>query len=216
MDKNAETLVEDFFSNYRLRKYAKGQVLLLNGDNADYVFYLVSGRVKQYDITYRGDEVILNVFKPTSFFPMSLAINKTPNPYTYEAETDVELRQAPSESVVAFLKAHPAVTFALLSRVYRGLDGLLGRVAYLMASSARGRLLYELVIIAKRHGDSQADEVEFAMTETDIASRAGLTRETVSREMKKLIHDNLVHLNQGTVIIPSLSKLEAKLNSINY
>lgn len=215
MDKNAETLIDDFFSNHRLRKYAKGQVLLLNGDKADTVFYLVSGRVKQYDVTYRGDEIILNVFKSHSFFPMSLAINKTPSPYTFEAETDIELRQAPAEGVVRFLKEYPEVAFDLLSRVYKGVDGLLGRMVFLMAGSAKERLLYELILVAKRHGSKQADRVEFTMNETDLAARAGLTRETVSREMKKLAKGNLVQLHQGAIIIPSLVKLEATLKN-NY
>lgn len=217
MDPGITKIIEDFFSNYRLRKYAKGQVLLLNGDEADDIFYLVSGRVKQYDVTYRGDEIILNVFKPRSFFPMSLALNPLPSPYIYEAETDIELRQAPVASVLAFLKEHPEVTFDLLSRVYRGLDGLLGRMAHLMASSAKGRLLYELLIVAKRHGQVREDKgVEFAMNETDLAARAGLTRETVSREMKKLERDSLVSLRQGVIIIPSLNELEARLSEVNY
>lgn len=217
MEQDAANTIEDFFSNYRLRKYTRGQVLLLNGDDAEHVFYLVSGRVKQYDVTYRGDEIILNVFKPRSFFPMSLAINKMPNPYTYEAETDVELRQAPSAVVVMFLKDHPEVMFDLLSRVYRGLDGLVGRMAYLMASSAKGRLIYELLIVAKRHGKPyENDGMKFAMSETDLASRAGLTRETVSREMRKLAQSNLVTLSQGVITIPNLSELEGKLNKINY
>lgn len=217
MDHGITKIIEDFFSNYRLRKYAKGQVLLLNGDEADHIFYLVSGRVKQYDVTYRGDEIILNVFKSRSFFPMSLALNPLPSPYIYEAETDIELRQAPVASVLAFLKEHPEVTFDLLSRVYRGLDGLLGRMAHLMASSAKGRLLYELLIVAKRHGQVREDKgIEFAMNETDLAARAGLTRETVSREMKKLERDSLVSLRQGVIIIPSLNELEARLSKVNY
>lgn len=92
------------FSKYRLRKYAKGQVLILNGEDTDYIYNLVSGKVKEYDVSYRGDEIILNVFKPPAFFPMSLAINKVTNPYIYEAETDIEIRQAPADEVVVLSK----------------------------------------------------------------------------------------------------------------
>lgn len=215
MDNTVANIVETFFSQYRVRKYAKGQVLILNGDEAEYIYQLVSGRVKQYDVTYRGDEVILNVFKPPAFFPMSLAINKTPNPYTYEAETDIEIRQVPANEAVAFLKNNPDVTFDLLSRVYRGMDGVLGRMAHLMASSAKGRLMFELLVAAKRFGVKQENgEVCVTLNETDLAARAGLSRETVSREMKKLASDGYVTLKSGTLTIRNLKAFEEKLGKV--
>lgn len=215
MDSRIADVIETFFSQYRVRKYAKGQVLILNGDDSEYVYHLISGRVKQYDVTYRGDEVILNVFKPPAFFPMSLAINKTPNLYTYQAETDIELHQAPAAEVVKFLKDNPDVTFDLLSRIYRGMDGILGRMAHLMASSAKGRLMFELLIAARRFGEKQdGNQISLEMNETDLAARAGLTRETVSREMKKLENDGYVILKSGVVTIKDSGAFEEKLGKV--
>jgi len=206
--------IDNFFASYQLRKYTKGQILLLNWDDAKYVYYLISGRVKQYDVTHKGDEIILNTFKPPAFFPMSLAINQAPNPYTYEAETDLELRQAPVKDVIAFLKAHPEVTFDLLSRVYRGADGLLSRMAYLMASSAKRRLMFELLVACKRYGKQTKHGFTLAMTETELAARAGLTRETVSREMKKLTNDSLVTIGSSNITIPDIDKYEIELEKV--
>lgn len=215
MDNNVAKLIDDFFGRYRLRKYPKGQILILNGDDTQYVYYLVSGRVKQYDVTYRGDEMILNTFQPPAFFPMSLVINKTNNPYTFEAETELELRQAPADEVIGFIKDNPEVIFDLLSRVYRGLDGTLGRMAHMMASSAKGRLLFELLIAVRRFGEKiSGGGMKLAMNETDLAARAGLTRETVSREMKKLENDGLVSLHSGIITIHNVETLEDKLNKV--
>ena len=43
------------------------------------------------------------------------------------------------------LQANPDVVYDLLTRLYRGLDGLLGRMSQLMAGSAKSRLMYELL-----------------------------------------------------------------------
>lgn len=206
--------VEAFFSAYRVRRYTKGQVLILNGDQTEHVYNIVSGRVKQYDVTYRGDEIILNTFKPPAFFPMSLAMNKTPNPYTYEAETDIEVRQAPASDVVQFLHDNPAVTYDLLSRVYRGTDGLLNRMAHLMASSAKGRLMFELLIACRRFGKAEGAGYKLVMNETDLGARAGLSRETVSREMRKLEKEGFVEVKSGTVTIKDLAAFEKKLGTV--
>lgn len=213
MNSKVKDTTERFFSQYRVRKYKKGQVLILNGDGTGHVYNLVSGRVKVYDVTYRGDEVILNVFKPPAFFPMSLVINKTPNPYTYEAETDVEVRRVPADEVIKFLKENPDVVFDLLSRVYRGMDGVLGRMSHLMASSAKSRLMFEIVTAARRFGEHKNDkQIALVMSETDLAARAGLSRETVSREMRKLENDGYVKLRLGTLTIQDLEAFEDKLS----
>lgn len=211
MDKDIAGQVKEFFLNYRPRKYTKGQILILSGDQTDYVYYLVSGKVKQYDVTYRGDEIILNVFKPGAFFPMSLAINKTMNPYIYEAETDIEIRQAPADEVVEFLHNNPDVTFDLLSRLYKGIDGLLGRMAYLMAGSAKSRVLYELLIEAKRFGQAQDKGFLLNISEKDLGARAGLSRETISREIHKLKTDNIIITKDNRLFINNLNALEKKL-----
>lgn len=212
MDVSVARVIEEFFAQYPVRQYSKGQILIFRGEGGDFVYNLVSGRVKQYDVTYRGDEIILNEFKSPSFFPMWLAINQSENPYIFEAETDIEVRRAPAEAVVAFIKLHPTIMFDLLSRVYKGVDGLLGRMTYLMAGSAKARLMHELLIACRRFGEKGAGgKYVLAMHETDLGARAGLSRETVSREMTKLVNDKLVTLNKGEIIINNMAALEVKL-----
>lgn len=205
-------IIETFFEKFRVRSYAKGQVLLLNGEQSEYVFFIEKGKVKQYDVSYRGDEIILNVYKPGAFFPLSLAIANVPNKYIYEAETDIEIRQAPASEVVTFLKTNPEVLYDLMQRVYRGTEGLLGRMVYLMAGSAQSRLIYELLIEARRFGTVQPDgSCRITINEKELGARAGLSRETVSREMHVLKRENLVTTVNKVLAITNVAKLEQKL-----
>lgn len=204
--------IESFFAEYPQRHHRQGQILIQAHDNPTHVFHLIEGRVKQYDISYRGDEVVLNEFKPPAFFPMSYAINKTPNIYFYEAETDVVLRQAPNDEAVHFLKTNPDVLYNLLSRVYRGADGLLGRIAHLMAGSARSRILYELLIEGRRFGEPRGKGVALHVTESDIGAHAGLARETVSREIHKLKEEGLISIVKKEIWINDLDQLAASVS----
>jgi CRP-like cAMP-binding protein len=207
--------LESFFNQYRVRKYEKGQILILNGDGADNIYNMVEGRVKQYDVTYRGDEIILNIFKPPAFFPMSLAINKPDNPYIFEAETAIQVRQAPATEVIKFLKANPDVLFDLLSRVYSGVDGLIGRMTHMMAGSAKGRLMYELLIECRRFGKNQPDgSCNLKVYEKELGSRTGLSRETVSREMSKLQRANLLVTKPGQVKIKNFEEFQISLAKV--
>jgi CRP/FNR family cyclic AMP-dependent transcriptional regulator len=204
--------IEQYFSQYPLRSYHKDQILIHAGDESPHIFYLISGKVSQYDISYRGDEVAVNIFKAGAFFPMLGAITKKPNRYFFGTVTPVELRIAPQEEVLAFLKNNPDVVYDLLSRLYVGVDGLLGRMAHLMAGTAKSRLLYELIIECRRFGEKrQDDSCLVAIKEVELAKRAGLSRETVSRELQKIIHDDLIQVSRQAIVVKNLSALEARL-----
>ena len=211
-DTNAK--VEEFFASYPLRKYPKDQILIHGGDDPQHIFYVAKGKVRQYDISYRGDEVVMNIYKAGAFFPMLWALTDLPNRHFFSAESAVEVRVAPKDETLAFVTANPDVALDLLRRLYIGVDGLLGRMAHLMAGSARSRLLYELIVEAKRFGEPVEDGgLLVAIRESDLAARAGLSRETVSREMQKLIKQGLATMKSQQIIVHNLNKLEEKLGT---
>ena len=145
--------------------------------------------------------------------PVAQAINqKTVNRFYYAAETDIKVRKAPSEDVVAMLHKQPDVMMALLHRVNRGLDEFLGRAVSLMASNALSRVAYEIYIEAKRFGALDNNgSILIEMNERQIAAKTGLTRETVNREIRKLKEANAVAVERGKLIIKDVSLLEKKL-----
>jgi CRP-like cAMP-binding protein len=207
MDIRIQSQIDAFFDGFPLKQAPQGQVLVQAGEDPQHIYHLMEGRVKQYDISYRGDEVVLNTFKPPAFFPMSFAINRTPNVYFFEAETDLEYHLVPFEDTILFLKSHPEVLFNLLARVYSGTDGLLGRLAHLMAGSARTRVLYALLIECRRFGTPRGHGVVIDLNESGIAAHAGLARETVSRELKVLKDENVVSIIKQEIFVNDLGKL---------
>ncbi|HEU5187957.1 MAG TPA: Crp/Fnr family transcriptional regulator [Candidatus Saccharimonadales bacterium] len=204
-----------FFAQYPLKSFDKRQLLLQPQSEPANIFYLVEGRVSQYDIAPSGREIVVNVFKPGAFFPMAPVMNHTLNRYFFEASTKVIARAVPAADVVNFLRSTPEVLFDLLARVYKGVDGVLRRMAHLMAGNAKSRLLFELLNAAYRFGESQADGSIFIdLKENDFARHSGLARETVSRILQELKAAGLVKIERGGLTITSLAQLEAMLDSM--
>lgn len=215
MDEQISKKLKVFFTRYKKQTYKKGEILVRADDDPAGVFYLTDGYVRMYLITGKGDEIVLNIFKPISFFPMSWAINNTKNIYYYEALTEVTLWRAPKEDTIAFLKKNPDVLYDLVSRLYRGVDGILTRMAYLMSGNAHTRLITELLIAGKRFGKpNDKNEVTLTVSEKDLAAQAGMTRETVSREMKVLKDKGLVTLHKTILTIKDIQSLEEELSNL--
>jgi CRP/FNR family cyclic AMP-dependent transcriptional regulator len=204
--------LDQFFGQYPRQNIAKGQTIVQANQQPINIFYLTNGKVKQYTISQKGNEVTLNIFQPYAFFPMGCIVNQTPNTYYYDAITDVELRKAPSEDVITFIKNQPAILYDLLQRVYRGTDGLIQRLNYLLADNTYASLINELLITARRFGQiNQQGQAIVTINQSDIGALSGMSRETVSREMSLLKQKDLISLNRHQLIIRNIHELEAEL-----
>lgn len=214
MDPEVKKTIEKFFSSYPLRHFEKGQILLRPDEKLSDIFYLVEGQIVEYDISPNGNEIVLNAFKPVSLMPLSNALNRNPNRYFFEAANSVTVRQAPVGKVMEFLKSNPNVVFDLLARVYRGTDGLMRRMAHLMGSNAEGRAVFELLNAARRFGKRTRDgSIMIPLTESDLAKRSGLARETLSRAIQSLKQAGLVRITSRGIVVPNLQRLEEASDS---
>lgn len=210
----AHDKVLHFFTAFPLREFSKRQLLIRPGEPLPGVFYVVEGRVSEYDVTPTGNEVVVNVFKPGAFFPMSTALNGTTNDYFFEASTNVKAHVAPPESAVQFLQDNPDVALDLLKRVYGGMDGVLRRMAHLMGGDAKSRLIFELLNAAQRFGEPQPDgSIALSLKEGDLARHSGLARETINRNMQELKAAGLLEVKPAGIALKDLNRLKALLGA---
>lgn len=208
--------VMSFFSAYTKHVYKKGDVLIRADENPSGVFFLKKGVVRMYALSKKGDELVLNIFKQNTLFPLSWAINNSVNKYFYEVSITSEVWKAPKSEFLKFLINDKDTLFDLMSRVFNGIDGLYKRVTHLMSGNANSRLMVELLIHTKRFGTktSNTNVFEITVTEKQIASQTGMSRETVSREMQILKNKGIVTLHKRKLSI-EINKLERELSQFS-
>ncbi len=215
MDPSIRKKLDSFFSQHKQQKYKKGEILIQADNSPSGIFYVTKGRVKQYSISKHGEEQILTIYKSPSFFPMMWAINNTPNAHYFEALDDVEAWHAPKDTVVSFIRKEPEILYDFISRLYRGMDGLLSRIEYLMFGSAYQKVVFTILNIAGRFGQKkgQKNEIILRITHKEIASFSGLTKETISRESQKLQKKGLIENKNHVIFIKNINKLQSELLS---
>lgn len=212
MDKIIKQKLDTFFKKFKHQIYKKGEILIRADEDPLGVLYIKEGTVKQYVISNKGEELVVNIFKPPAFFPMSWAINQIPNTYYYEALENTSCYKAPKDETVNFIKNNPDILFDLIQRVYKGTDGILIRMTHLMSKEAYTQVITELLINAKRFGKPHGTlNIELNISEKSIANQAGIARETVNREIKILKDKGLVTLQKNKLIIGDLNLLEEEL-----
>lgn len=214
LSSGAVAKIEEFFGDYPVYTFKKGQILVLPGDVAEYAYLLVEGRVKLYDKTYRGEAVVIDMFSSPAFFPLSLVMNHSPSFLVHEADTDIVVRRAPADATLEFLNNNPPVVLNLLSVLYKKFDDALRRMVRLMDGSARVRLVTEIIAACSQIGEQRPDGAcVLQLSQAMLGGRIGLARETVGREMSSLKERGLVEVGRSTIIVPDIAQLEAYLET---
>lgn len=213
MDTKVQEKLDNFFVDYKIKKYKKREILISPDQEPKGLFYLKEGSVRQYTVSQTGEELTINIFKPISFFPMGWVLNNTTPSHYFEAMIPVTVQVAPKEEFLKFIQKEQSILLDLLKRIYKGLEGFFMRMEYLMGGKASSRLITELLIYAKRFGQKEKDGIliKLKLTEKDLAAQTGIARETVSRQLHILIEKKLITYDRGSLVINNLQQLESEL-----
>lgn len=208
-----DTELKKFFSLYPKFKYKKGEIILRPEEAPQGIIYIKSGYVRMYQVFEDGKELTLNIFKPGSYFPMVWAFTDSANLYYYEAFTILTTHRASKAEVINFLKTNPETLIELTNRIIFGFTYLLSNIEKLLSSSACQRINSVLVILANRFGKplrGRGTLITLSLTHEDIARLTGLSRETTSIEMKKLMDAKCIFYKRRQIVIYNMNKLQTK------
>ena len=167
-----------------IRRYRRGTILVHEGDAGDTLFVVMEGRVKVFTTDSGGREIVFGVVVAGDYFgEMTLDGGpRSASVMTLQASVCALIRR---EQLLEFLARRPDFSLELLKRVIRR-----ARSATLSAKNfafidVYGRLTQFLQEQAEPEDDGTAC-VKERLTQQDIASRLGCSREMVSRILNDL------------------------------
>jgi CRP-like cAMP-binding protein len=209
MDGDLKNKLDNFFANAKKFNYKKGEVIIRADDEPAGVYYISEGYVRSYSLTEDGRELTLNIFKPGSYFPMTWAIADIQNSFFYEAMTTLEVSRLPKTEIVDLVKNDNKLLYDLTRRLLIGLNGLVVRMEYLFMGSAYNKVASSILLLARRFGEESKDGliIRLHFTHQDIASLAGITRETATLEIQNLEKNGLITRENRLIIVKDIERL---------
>lgn len=206
-----------FLSDYPVRTFLKGEIIIFQGEAPRSAFVVKSGTVKAYNLSVGGDEKPVAFYTAGLIFPGAWIYGKIPSAiYYYEAFSDeVTVYAVNRDEYVAFIKKQPELLFEQLSELLVDQLGKSMRLNALQHSRASDKLIYTLHYLALSHGKPsgpQQVEITLDLTHQDFANLTGLTRETAATELNKLKHLGVISYGKNQPYQLHISKLNAMLN----
>ena len=181
-----------------VKAYPKNTVIVNEGDRSDTLFIILSGKVKAYLADEEGKEVLLSTQGPGEYFgemildqgPRSASV-MTLEPCKFSVITTDQFRKFLTEHP----NAGPELVMSLIHRV-RELTKAVGNLALL---DVYGRVAHLLLELATEHNGEMV--INERLTQQDMASRVGCSREMISRILKDLRTGGYIRMEGERIII---------------
>lgn len=166
-----------------VRAYRGNTVIVNEGDETDSLYIILSGRVKVFLSDDAGKEIVLAIQGSGEYFG-EMVLDGGPRSASVVTLEPSRFAVVPKSSFREFLRAHPEFAIHLIEKLIRRARALTQNVKSLALMDVYGRvarLLLELAV--KEDGRLVINE---RLTQQDIASRVGASREMISKILKDL------------------------------
>jgi CRP/FNR family cyclic AMP-dependent transcriptional regulator len=170
------------------RRFPRGVAIFRQGDDGGAVYVLVSGRVKVTTSTPDGREVLLGFPGPGEVLGELSAAHGQARSATVTTIEDVEAIVLSGSAFRALVERRPAIALAMLRIVSERLFAADRRSVEFAAFDVLGRVSRRLSELAAGAGQVVPEGVEITipLTQEELASWTGASREAVSRALGTL------------------------------
>ncbi|MBW2674400.1 MAG: Crp/Fnr family transcriptional regulator [Deltaproteobacteria bacterium] len=201
-------------TSLKRRSLKKGEALFRKGDEGTSLYIVKAGSVKIVLPSDMGDEVAAAILSKGDFFGEMALLDGMPRSADVVALEPSELLALNQEDFLAFLKGNEGAIqsiFSYLSMQLRRTDELLEDAHFLNISTRFARRLVELARkYGRRGGPKDPVEIDLQLTQKDLASIVGTTRESINKELRVLREKGLVNAEGNTLQILDLERLEKR------
>ncbi len=191
-----------------LRTHPANQVMLLENDWGNSVYFILSGWVKIRTYNLDGKEVTLNIVGKGELFGEMAALDEVPRSTDVITLTPTLIGNMPSQDFVHLLSAEPKAGIRLAKLMGRRLRQVNRRLR-LRESDSMSRVADVILFLAEGQGVKVEGGIEVPnLPHRELSSLSGLARETVTRVLSKLEKKALIVRDRDLLCIPDLQALE--------
>jgi len=196
----------------RVRQLKSHEAIFAEGDKAEAFYFVVSGTVRLYRLSPKGDEKVIEILMAGSTFAEAVVFLGGHYPVYAAALSDTKLVEIPTNDFVRVLKANGAMALRMLASISIRLHQLINDVQALTLETAGQRVagyILELCPVGVQSAD-----VHMAVHKNVIASRLGVKAETFSRVLATLRDLGLISVAGNDIHVADRPGLEKWRESV--
>ena len=192
------------------RTFSPGQVVILEGEPCQAVYFVVQGVVRNYRLSPEGREHVLAYVGRGEAFNLVPALDGGPSLATVDAVTDTKLYTILCEHFRRIMGDHHEMALAVMERLAAEVRRLSDMVEDLALHTVRTRLARFLLAHASAELGEVADGKQRPKrwTQEEVAAQIGTVRDVVGRALRTFVADGLIRRERGRIVVVDREGLE--------
>jgi CRP-like cAMP-binding protein len=184
------------------KSYDRGEMIVLDGEPAQALYFVISGAVKIFKTSVDGKEQILDIIRPGQSFNDVSIFDHGLTPVSAQAMSPLLLYEIDKNSVDTIIRRYQRVASNVIKVLAARVRNLVALVEDLSFRTVLGR-------VAKILLDNAADGKSPGprLTQQEMAAMAGTAREVVGRSLKTLEEDGTIKLDRHRIVIKNREAL---------
>jgi CRP/FNR family cyclic AMP-dependent transcriptional regulator len=184
--------------------HPKKQIIFAQGDAADSVHYIQSGKVKVTVISQEGKEAVVAILGKDEFFGEGCLIGQPKRLATAKAITECSIMQVGKTAILRVLKDETAFSQMFVSHILARNARVEEDLVDQLFNSTEKRLVRALLLMANFGKEGRPEPVVAKISQETLAEMIGTTRSRVSHFMNKFRQLGFINYNGHLEVHSSL------------
>jgi len=191
------------------REHTRGETVFEPTKQPRSVYLLERGLVRIYRLSPQGDEATLGYVRPGEVFGELGAFSSQPRESFAQAVRPSHVLRVPREELRRILDEHPRIALCVTKQIGNRFKRIESRVESLVFRNLRSRVSHILLELAEDFGRDEAGAqlIDLSLSQQDVATLVGATRQSVNLCLRELREAKLVHYRSRRFVLPDPAAL---------
>ena len=193
--------------NRPLRTFRKKDIIFMEGQTPNDLYFISQGRVKTYKINYDGKELVTGIHAAGTFLGYTALLEEKPYSENAEALEDTQVSIIPKDDFLLLLYSSKDVARKFIKLISNNLDEVERRLLDVAYQSVRQRVAGALLQIREKYIQPGAEST-ISFARRDISGLIGTATESLNRTLADFKDEGLIAISDGGLKILDPKKLE--------
>ncbi len=197
--------------NFNIQTFKKNQFIYAEGDEPEYLWCLLKGKVKKSKEGVGGRVQILRLIRPVQYFGYRAYFANEPYVSSASAFEPSTLGALPLTLVKEMIDRNRDLAWFFIRELSHNLGGSDTRIVNLTQKHIRGRLAEALIVLCENYGlEDDGSTLKIYMAREDLANLSNMTTANAIRTLSAFVSEKLIVVDGRRIRIlnePQLRKI---------